>query len=292
MERRTRVRDPAHDGNHSADTPVCIVGPSPSVEVRPAMSIDKILALAKGAILKVGGGRGFIVKGARGRRYVITAAHCLPHLPPAHPFSFAEERTYHNFLGPLGIQQPTVSAECVFVDPISDIAVLGEPDNQAYLDGQWDAYLSLVDERPTVRIGVPDASCAVWLHGLEGQWEMCEVRTNPCSPASGLTLVGAKSGNVPGTSGSPILRADGRALGVINVGCLTGRPGETVRHVENQASGQALLASMLPLWLLTDLRVDVRKAHALCHLDPLVQHAQKILGERPEVVRDDATGGA
>ena len=41
------------------------------------------------AVLKVGEGRGFMVKRrTRGDRIIITAAHCLPHLPLAHPASF------------------------------------------------------------------------------------------------------------------------------------------------------------------------------------------------------------
>jgi hypothetical protein len=252
------------------------------------MSIEKILSSAKGAIVKVGDGRGFVVEGTRRRRYVITAAHCLPHLPPAHPFSYTEERTYHALLGTLGAEA-TVSAECVFVDPVTDIAVLGEPDNQTYFDGQWEAYLALVDERPTVRIGVPAESCDVWLHTLDGQWEPCAARTQ-FHPASGLTLIGAKEGNRAGTSGSPIVRADGRALGVISVGSHTH---ETV--VSQEAAGQPLLASKLPLWLLTDLRVSVRRAHTLCRLDPLRDHLRGMLKDVfPEhhIPADGQKGGA
>ena len=44
------------------------------------------------AVLKVGEGRSFVVKRrTRGDRIIITAAHCLPHLPLAHPASFTEE---------------------------------------------------------------------------------------------------------------------------------------------------------------------------------------------------------
>jgi hypothetical protein len=53
------------------------------------------------AVLKVGEGRGFVVKR---RRYkdciVITAAHCLPVLPPPHPCAYLEEITYRRLLGP------------------------------------------------------------------------------------------------------------------------------------------------------------------------------------------------
>ena len=96
---------------------------------------DAALSSAKAAIVTVGGedpdsrGRGFIVE-TRLFRLVITAAHCLPYLPAAHPASHIGERTYRPIIGPLG-GQPTVSAECYFVDPIADLAVLGSPYDQA-----------------------------------------------------------------------------------------------------------------------------------------------------------------
>ena len=67
------------------------------------------------SILRVGGGRGFVIE-KNGRRFVITAAHCLrapvsvrrdmaskgATLPPAHGASYSEERIYPRLLGPLG----------------------------------------------------------------------------------------------------------------------------------------------------------------------------------------------
>jgi hypothetical protein len=90
-------------------------------------TVDEKLERARRGVLKVGGGRGFIVGGKFG--YIITAAHCLPSFPPPFSASNLEERTYQELLGP--IEGPsTVSAECCFVDPIGDIAVLCSPDNQ------------------------------------------------------------------------------------------------------------------------------------------------------------------
>jgi hypothetical protein len=78
---------------------------------------------AKNAIVKVGGGRGFVVQGERDR-LVITAGHCLPDFPTCHSSSHTEERTYKALLGSLG-EKPAVWAECLFADPIGDVAVLG-----------------------------------------------------------------------------------------------------------------------------------------------------------------------
>jgi len=62
-------------------------------------------------IVKVGDGRGFVVKGKRDRR-VITAAHGLPKLPPPHLASYTADRTYRSLPGPLG-KRPKIWAECL-----------------------------------------------------------------------------------------------------------------------------------------------------------------------------------
>ena len=98
------------------------------------------------AVLRVGDGRGFVVERRShlgwNERIVITAAHCLPRLPPPyehllqlptpHPARYLDEETYQHLLGPLGIE-PTVWATCLFLDPVADIAVLGSPN----AGGRW-----------------------------------------------------------------------------------------------------------------------------------------------------------
>jgi hypothetical protein len=79
------------------------------------------------SIVTVGDGRGFVVEGIRSDLLVVTAAHCLPFFPPCHGDSELVERTYGSLLAPLG-GESAISAECLFVDPIADIAVLGSPD--------------------------------------------------------------------------------------------------------------------------------------------------------------------
>ena len=54
--------------------------------------------LAIGSVLTVGAGRGFVIATKNDRRYVITAAHCLPHLPPPNPAMYLEEMTYPSLL--------------------------------------------------------------------------------------------------------------------------------------------------------------------------------------------------
>src|SRR5262245_25074185 len=109
---------------------------------------SKMLDKARRAVLKVGGGRGFVVE-TGGQRMVITAAHCLPHLPPTNNLD-PWERTYKTLLGPLG-GDATVWTECLFVDPVADLAVLGAPDNQA-LSEEYFRYEELVAAAVPIRI--------------------------------------------------------------------------------------------------------------------------------------------
>ena len=62
------------------------------------------------------------------------AGHLLPHLPPSLRASYTVDRTYKRLLGTLDAKELTVWAECLFVDPIADLAVLGVPDGQELID--------------------------------------------------------------------------------------------------------------------------------------------------------------
>ena len=106
-----------------------------------AEQVDQ-LENAKRAVVTVGEGRGFVID--TDPRLVVTAAHCLPHLPPACSVMYLEEKTYKDLLAPLGNRKRTVWAECLFIDPVADIAVLGTPDDQA-LDEEAVAYDDLVE---------------------------------------------------------------------------------------------------------------------------------------------------
>ncbi len=151
------------------------------------------------SIIAVGGARGFVVQGGPPfeRRYVITAAHCFPRPPEGFAIGYTNERTYADLLGPLGGEQ-TVAAECVFVDPIADIAVLAAPDSQALWEEAPAAYDALVEDLPvlSVRLG-EDASDdwdeytrhrgeppkePAWLISLDGSPQQCTLThtPNPC----------------------------------------------------------------------------------------------------------------
>ncbi len=180
------------------------------------------------AIVQVGPGRGFLVEVPLGR-LVITAAHCLPELPVP---LFSDE-IYRRLLGPLD-EDPTIGAECLFVDPVADVAVLASPDNQTYGD-EADAYEAFVDARPTLRVGALTRRSGAWLLSLPGAWISCAV--DMCGPRA-LSISGQETKG--GMSGSPII-ARNRAIGIVTTSANAG------------LSGQPALISALPGWLLVDL---------------------------------------
>ena len=193
------------------------------------------------AVLQVGDGRGFVVETLETERYrlIITAANCLPFLPPAHPALYIAERTYRRLLGPLEAE-PTVWAECRFIDPVNDIAVLGAPDGQE-LAHEADRYEALTEAAPPLRIAEAPGRGPAWLLGLDGQWGRCAVR----HLGGGLWISDATTGIAGGMSGSPILTAEGAAIGVV---CVSGGGPDDEMHTEGGPNPR--LAWHLPAGLL------------------------------------------
>jgi hypothetical protein len=66
---------------------------------------------------------------------------------------YTEERTYRDLVGPLG-RKRAVCAECLFVDPVADIALLGPPDSQD-LGEQHEAYERMIDAIEPFAISAP-----------------------------------------------------------------------------------------------------------------------------------------
>jgi hypothetical protein len=156
-----------------------------------------IFGEAKRAVVTVGEGRGFVVEGER-NRFVVTAAHCLPFFPPCITASYTEERTYKTLLGPLG-KKPSVWTECLFADPIGDIAVLGPPDNQE-LANEYILYDELMEMAEPLEIADPPKKCPAWLLSLNGQWFRCTVQHNNGT----LWISETAEAIIGGMSGSPL----------------------------------------------------------------------------------------
>jgi hypothetical protein len=157
-------------------------------------------------------------------------------MPPPHPWSYLEERTYKALLGPLGAET-TVWAECMFVNPIADIAILGRPDEQE-LSRKADAYEALVGrckplpiadapkmgrERVEIPSHIADGQFgrsfmvdkpgrgAARVLSLAGEWVDCTVVRRGTS--LGIEDEGVVEG---GMSGSPIIDVAGRAMALMS----------------------------------------------------------------------------
>jgi hypothetical protein len=205
-----------------------------------------IIERLKSGVISVGHGRGFVVEGA-GERLVITAAHCLPSLPPALP-SFGlglppalppfglVARTYGPILARRG-EEPHAWAVCRFVDPIADIAVLSSPDNP-----HADDYKALMGTATALSFGnhvrhPVNFWAPAQLLSLDGRWFSCTIRH-----FGGPLWITHAAERVPcGMSGSPIVAVSGTAIGVV---CTTTSPRE--------GGPNASLSNNLPGWLLRD----------------------------------------
>ena len=176
----------------------------------------------------------------------------MPFLPPTHLARYLEEGTYQHLIGPLGAK-PSVTATCVFVDPIADIAVLGPPDYEA-LSREYDQYQAFLaalppfditappprprlrmpafdDEEPPAFRRLGEVSFPGRVMSLEGQWIDCNVRR-----LGGPFLIEPEELVKSGMSGSPLISPTGAALGVVST-----------------SNWAAVLADGLPGWLLRAL---------------------------------------
>jgi hypothetical protein len=216
------------------------------------------------AIIAVGGGRGFIVEAKQSGRIVITAGHCLPHLPPACSYANAE-RIYPDLLGALGAEC-RIWARCLFVDPIADIAVLGWPEGgPADALNAYDRLVepvepltigTLPDRRERLNLGeysiepVTSAKHQVQLPSLENEWFRCTATRK-----DGLICIFDASEYLrPGMSGSPIVSDGGDAVGVFVTATGGGSAGY-LRGEHREGGPNPHLLDALPGWLLRELGI-------------------------------------
>jgi hypothetical protein len=220
------------------------------------------LGMNTDSVITVDKGRGFIIEhralfdfgdGFRRlrRKLVVTASHCLPHAPKMPCYSY-QEATYANLLAPLGAQ-PSIWAECLFFDPVSDLAILGEPDNQE-LGEESDAYARLMAGRKPFTIAAPETGEGYMLALDAVSWQPTSLKVQEniwgISLSTGATLAGQ--------SGSPIVDAKGRAVALVSIGSEQVDLNSGSR-TNMDAVPQPILKFQLPSWVLKTVRATGTK---------------------------------
>ena len=210
-------------------------------------------------VIRVGGGRGFVVCGKDERRYIITAAHCIPeeHYPFPHLSNSSNELAVRDIVGDLGCEECSIRGELCVLNLTDDLAVLAEPDSQN-MPEEHDRYETFTTAKSTVQIGPPPLfvppyewldvpGAPAWVLSLDLSWQPCTVHTN----GRWLTLYGAKIEG--GMSGSPILNAKGEAIGLIST---SSEPPNDVGFGSNVPPS---LMDCLPPWLWRELDFEPEK---------------------------------
>lgn len=209
------------------------------------MTESETLSAATRSVVSVGGGRGFVVVSGN-YRFVLTAAHCLPHFPPVDAGLCPQGSTYPALLGLLG-DDPEVCAECRFADPIGDVAVLGPPDDQE-LSAEFDGYEALVENVPALPVREASEQAVPWqaearLLSLDGRWNRCIVGQYRNGM---LWIEDATDGIYAGMSGSPILATDGSAIGIVS-------NSRAAPNTMSTAGASPSFMGSLPNWLVRQL---------------------------------------
>lgn len=210
--------------------------------------MKKQIELATPSVLQVGDGRGFLVEVSNKyflcpRRRIVTAAHCVPEMPPPHRAMYLNEKTYLGLVGRLG-EKLSIAVECLFADPLSDLAVLGEPDGEELYD-QWLAYEEFVDSLTPLPIVETEREGEAFLLSLDNQWFSARYERINWGP---LCLSKLEQRTERGMSGSPVLDASGAAIGVVNLGeIILGKEGP----IYDQYGSQTALYRNLPGWMLS-----------------------------------------
>jgi len=163
-------------------------------------------------------------------------------------------------LGALG-ETPTVAAELLFGDPVSDIAVLGCPDIVDLSPTFAERYTALVEGARPLALGRIEAGALSgnpgWRLAVDGPWSPATIEP----VHGGCWLQGAPI--QPGEAGSPVMALVGGtpcAVGVVNVSSQRlprGVQRDATLEVFGALAGHARqmhLIDVLPLWLEAALR--------------------------------------
>jgi hypothetical protein len=208
------------------------------------LTAPAISSFRSSAVVRVGdSGRGVIVAGEFDqRRYIVTAAHCLPRSRYPRPMAMGTSGL-RKFVGALAAKR-TVSVDVTVLNLIEDVAVLGSLDDQQCweLAEEYEQFTlpCMVAGDAPARVEpwnwhrVPGANG--WVLSLDMVWTPCTIHRNDRF----LTVSGAKI--EPGMSGSPILNARGEVIGIISMS------GENLDE-DYGNNWHPSLADCLPPWL-------------------------------------------
>jgi hypothetical protein len=160
--------------------------------------------------------------------------------------SGTEERTYGSLLAALG-EAPSVWAECLFANPIADIAVLGSPDGHELWE-EAGAYEALVASTTPMAIADAPEEGRAWLLSLKQEWFGCVAQHINGGP---LWTSDAEQPIVGGMSGSPILSADGKAIGICCLSAGSAAEPSSIGDDDHRGGGpNPRLLRDLPGWFL------------------------------------------
>jgi hypothetical protein len=102
----------------------------------------------------------------------------------------------------------------LFADPVGDVAVLGPPDRME-LHEQYAAYEALVEAVTPLPVAdvLPEKDRPAWVLSLDGRWWPVVAQYFNNGP---LVVSNTAEDVEGGMSGSPIIAADGSAIGLIS----------------------------------------------------------------------------
>jgi hypothetical protein len=199
-----------------------------------------------GAVVRVGDGRGFVIAGKQSR-FVITARHCLGDFPVSPPGYDPESNTCSDLLGPLGMAR-TVPARCVFADSINDLAILGPPCRGPFPEG-YRRFVELTERVLPFVIEAPKTECfPCFALSSEQHWFGARAQMDVSEDGSAVWIFGPLAAITAEMVGSPILAANGSAVGLLSSNLLSNF------DLEDEGAPNPLLTAHFPAWFLTETR--------------------------------------
>jgi hypothetical protein len=158
------------------------------------------------------GGQGVLVPGG----FVLTAAHCIEHYGSG---GMALGDSCLETIKPR--KGPPFRLAVHAVEPVSDVAILGAPDNQMFCDDA-EAFEAFCSATEPVSVNADDfeTEVPVRVHVLshKGTWAEATVCVYGLSGGATAPIQGGDIES--GTSGGPIINDGGRLVGVVSHNCM------------------------------------------------------------------------